>query len=737
MNKKDTSRVLDAVAREHVPDDINLLPGILERIEKANRSKMKHRAKLLTAVVLILLVLAVILASVPGAATAMKRLFGYIPEVGIVEQGAPLRVLAEPVSATRDGITVSVNRAYLIAEKTMLDIGVSGVPLSAYPQGEAVSGCIEQEYLRLPDGTQQGLDAPIPADVNEATFVMPCIFNTLPGSAPTGWELALRFVPAPPDLTVMPVIELTSTLPAAATLPPAAVVAKESSTPAVAQGPSVTIDKVIQTGDGYILIGALHPQIPAGSSAQVTGVPLIRDANGKKVAYSIPQDIQQDLGLDMTFAYQITAAGLAFPLTIEFPGVVISPADPQATAEFTFDAGPDPQPGQVWTLNQDIQIAGHTLKLVSVTADSRNGYSFEFRSGKDIYSVGVQIEGYTPVGGGGGGPLQGLFQTSVSYAELPKGKLKVILSNLTVAGEPQSWQGHWQPEGPPPVWPTPTAAPYPVCLNPDSINQLKQLPAGLDGRILLTEMNPALNLVLAGIDGSQRQVLAPGGSRGALNADGGRLAYPTDEGIAIMDLTSGETSVLKGIQGRDLRWSPDSSQIAYVTAGDVYGVYVVGSDGKHPIQLSNLGYESIAGWSPDGKQLYYAIPGSSNKGFLLRGVNLATGETRDLFVLENSSRKAPMPAISSDGKWVAYRGADNSSVYLIHTDGTQGHLLIENPSPGYAVSGIAWGPGGGLLGLSLITPQDQDGEVILIQPSGCEAYLLPSLHGELDGVLIP
>ena len=34
MIKKDTVRVLKAVAREQVPEDINLLPGILERLEK-------------------------------------------------------------------------------------------------------------------------------------------------------------------------------------------------------------------------------------------------------------------------------------------------------------------------------------------------------------------------------------------------------------------------------------------------------------------------------------------------------------------------------------------------------------------------------------------------------------------------------------------------------------------------------------------------------------------------------
>lgn len=744
MNTKDTARVLQAVAREHIPEDINLLPGILARIEKGNRSKMKPRTKILTAVVLIVIALAVILVSVPGAATAMKRLFGYIPGVGIVEQGAPIRVLAEPVSATQEGVTVSVNRAYLTAEKTILDTGVSGVPLSAYPKGETVSGCIEQEYLRLPDGTRLDVSAPVPAGVNEATYVLPCIFNTLPGAAPAGWELPLRFVAAPPDLTVLPVIEISPSAPAA-TEPvketPEMEIGSTATATSVPSAALVSVEKVIETEDGYILIGSVKPQVPAGSWIQITGPATIRDASGKKVSYSFPNNVQplDNSSLNQggfPFALQIKGAGVSFPLSISFSGVVISQVDPQAFAQIPFDTGPNPQPDKVWTLNQDVQLAGNTVRLVSVTANM-DGYSFRIDPGPHLSGVSVQLDGYQAAGGGGGNAWGGIFNTSLIYDQLPRGPLAIILSNPLTASAAEFWQGQWQPDTPRIFATVPADSSSPICLNADTFQALKPLPAGLDGKMLVTELNPALQIVLANLDGSQWQVLVPGSSRGALTADGARLAYPTDEGIAIMDLTSGETSVLKGIQGRDLHWSPDGTQIAYVTAGDAYGVFVIGSDGKKPIQLSNLGYETIAGWSPDGRRLYYAIPSSSNDGFLLRAADVATGEASDLFVLKESSRKAPMPAVSPDGNWIAYRGADNASLYLIRIDGTEGHRVIEAPSPTSAITGIAWGPGSGLLGVSMITPETQNGEIILLQPEGCEAYILSTLHGELDGLFIP
>ncbi len=714
------------------------------------RLSLHYRRPAWTVLIVALLLLATGLAAggPQRVFAAVRQLLGYIPGVGVVDQSVQIRVLAEPVSLTRDGVTVSVNRATLTADRTQFDFGVSGVPLSAYPPGETVSDCVEREYLRLPNGTQLAVDAPIPADVSQATFVLPCIFNTLPGTVPQDWELSVRFVGAPPDLVVMPIVELTSILqPAAtstvgATREPAAVEGGETSPPPKVQAPLVMVEKVIETDDGYILIGAVRLQTPGPSWAQVTSGPVIRDASGQKVAFTWPQDINEYELLDLQsgdvpFSFQVKATGLAFPLTIEMPGIIISSGDAQATAEVTFEAGPNPQAGQEWILNQEVQIAGYTLTLISITARSGNGYSFEFRTEPQVYSVGVEIEGHTAVGGGGGSNRQGRFQTSISYAEIPTGTLKVILSNLAVASETQIWRGLWQPEAARSDWPTPTAALYPVCLNAESFDQLPPLPAGLDGRALLTELNPEQRIVLVDLDNGQRQVIVPHGSRGTLSPDGQRLAYPASDGITIVDLVAGESTALKSVVGHDLHWSPDGTRIAYVTAGAAYGVFVAGLDGANPRQLSNLGYETIAGWSPDGKQLYYAIPDAGNDGFFLRAVDVASGEVGDLFGLPNSSRKAPMPAVSPDGNWIAYRGADNGSLYIIRIDGTQGRLVIEQPSLEYAITGIVWGPVGSLLGISMITLGTGDGEVILLQLEACEAYRITTLHGELDGLLIP
>ena len=658
MNLKDTARVLDDIAREQVPEDTNMLPGIVARIDKENRTTMKTKTRLLLVALIVLLAVAVTLVSFPGLVTAMQRLFGYIPGVGIVEENAPIRVLAAPVTVTRQGISVSVTSATLTADQTHIEYRIFGVPRSAYPDSEAVLGCIKPAVLALPDGTrltQVQNFPPVPVGVNQATLVIPCILNTMPGKAPENWQIPLSFAPAPPDLTVMPVIELSPSPQAQPSPTPAAAVADvKRPTPAAqatltspptsapsTQDNSVTVQKVVETNDGYILVGIFDPQVRQGDYVQVTGMAQIHDASGKTVAYTQPQDIQPDSGVNSSsggfgWAMQFKAAGLAFPLTITFPGTVIAQAEPGATAEFTFDTG-EPQPGQQWTPNLVIQLAGHTLKLISITSDARNSYSFRFQSDPKVSGVSVEIAGYHPAGGGGGGGGGGdassTFDVGVSYAELPKGKLTVILSGLTVVGDSLTWQGQWSPANPRADWPTaPTAQPG-MCLSNDQIGQLQPAPADLfHGTALFYEQlgkpgdaSDKWGIVLYPLDGTPGQVLASDTSWGTLSSDGSRAAYPAQDGIHVVDLATQAETVLPAAGAFDLHLSPDGSQVAFVsTAAD--NVSVADTTGKTPPRrLSDQSYEAMIGWSPDNRQVFIAIPYTGGSAWKVQSIDVTSG----------------------------------------------------------------------------------------------------------------
>jgi hypothetical protein len=677
---------------------------------------------------------------------AVRWLFGYIPGVGIVDQSAPIRVLAEPVSVTHDGITVTVTSATLTGDRTHIEYRIFGVPGSAYPDREDVMGCTTQEYLRLPDGTQLArIDndfGPVPAGINAATFIMPCIFNTLPGKAPENWELPLRFVLAPPDLTVMPVIELSPS-PQVSLTPGASA----SGTPAALADSFVTVNKVIETSDGYILIGQFQPHSKPGESFQETGALEIRDASGKKVSYTYPLDVNNEINQESAgmpsvgWMAQFKAAGLVYPLTISFSGVNIYLADPGATAEFTFDASSNPQLGQVWNLNQEIQLAGHTLTLVSITADSRGGYSFDFQVDPKVYRASVQIAGYTPNGGGGGGGgglTNGEFNTSLSYAQLPSGVLTVNVSDLTLIGDSITWQGQWSPTTPRTDLQANPTLQSGLCLTADSLAQLQPAPSAMaNGKALIYEKldTGTWGLAVYNLDGSQKQVVVPNGNWGALSPDGSQAAYSaSDNGIHIVDLASLTEKILPGAGGFNLHWSPDGKQIAYVGMGDgvINSVWVITTDGTPARQISDLSYESVIGWSPDGK-LYFVAPYTGGAAWKVYSHEVTSGTTQERFTIVNGTPKFLNPKLSPDGNWIAYRGQDNSSLYLIRTDGSDMHLVLDN----IGAVGIEWSRSG-WLGVSLRMTNSDESTIVLIKPEGCEAYLLPTaLHGDLQGLYIP
>jgi hypothetical protein len=656
-----------------------------------------------------------------------RRLLGYIPSVGIVDQSAPIRVLAEPVSQTRDGITITVTSATLTADVTHIEYRIFGVPRSAYPDREDVHGCFAHDYLLLPDGTQlEGMQdyPPLPANVAHALLVIPCIGETLPGRVPENWALPLRFVPAPAELTVMPVIELSP-------------LAETTRVPAES---AVSFDQVIETSDGYILLGRFTPRVAQGEWAQVTGMPQIHDATGARVSYNMPNDVQEPMVSDGSggfgFAYEFDAAGIAYPLTISFPGVIVGPADPQASAQFHFDTGEDPQPDQVWTLNQQVELAGHTITLVSVSTAARNGYAFEFQSDEDFYSLSLEIDGHPANGGGGGGVTGGTLHASLDFIDVPTGPLTLNVSNLVVIKSRTSWEGEWTPAEPRTDLPSEPTAQAGLCLTAASVAGLTLAPTDLGGRVTVYEPleGEAWGIVMYDLAAGTRRVLVQNAARGALSPDGATLAYGGEGGMHLMDLSTGQEQVFPlATLGYDLRFSRDGRMIAYIGA-TADGAYLVNADGSGERRISDASYSSIIGFSPDGARLYLAVMYTGGSAWMVRAVDLATGEARDLATIENGSYKMLAARLSPDEQWIAYRGRDNSTLYVMHPDGSAMHTVMEQPA--LAIGGVEW-TGSGWLGVSLIQDDTSSRVLVIVRPETCQAYRLPLERGDLEGLWIP
>lgn len=242
--------------------------------------------------------------------------------------------------------------------------------------------------------------------------------------------------------------------------------------------------------------------------------------------------------------------------------------------------------------------------------------------------------------------------------------------------------------------------------------------------------------MLYNLDGSQKQVVVPNGNWGALSPDGSKVAYSSsDNGIHLVDVDSQIDQVIQNSSGFDIHWSPDGTQIAYIGIGNgtIDSAFIAKADGSQVRQISDWSYETILGWSPDGTQLYFAAPFTGGAAWKVYSYDIASGTAQERFTIENGTPKFLNPKLSPDGNWIAYRGRDNSSLYLVHPDGSDMHLVLDN----VGVVGIEWS-WSGWLGVSLNKGYSDESTVVLFKPDGCEAYLLPTiLHGDLEGLFTP
>jgi hypothetical protein len=418
--------------------------------------------------------------NLPGVATALKNLFGYLPGVGPVSQAAPLRILAEPVSVTRDGYTVTVEKILASADKTALSYRISGIPAEAYYQGYEPQGSCRIQ-LRLPDGTQldtlagylgtrEGADeitgeynfAPIPGNLNALTFWLPCLDLIDHTRAPANWELPLRLAPAPPDLTLVPIIKVE---PATATAQPetnASAKATTSPTPTPVTAAELKLEQVIPAPEGYILVGsfALLDQpasihlgewffLEDGVVTDASGQAFMFSASPKGYEFSDLNDPFRVLDTTIQsgrWAIQIVPAEFAWPVTLTVNSTrAVSRCEP---VNFEFDTGPSPQVGQEWKLNKDLELChGRYVHLISAFLRSAGRYDITYTTDlPNLRQLWLEFDGYGPHGGGGQCEENGDCFAGVQYNDLtPSGKLTGILTgelDIVLTGP---WQVQWQP----------------------------------------------------------------------------------------------------------------------------------------------------------------------------------------------------------------------------------------------------------------------------------------------------
>ena len=758
MNIKDPVRVLDEISREHVPQDVDLMPGILAQIQKGSGNSMKPKTRRVVTILLIVSLLVVLFFSLPGVVSAMQKMLGYIPGVGMVDQSAPLRVLAEPVVDVREGFTTTIDSALLDAEHTVISYKVAGIfpAPNPGPNGEPPVVCGQSPELHLPDGsvlaggssdsvsTLTGFSwqysfPPIPANANMASLVFPCVELMPVGQGPQNWEIPLRFVPAPPEMTVYPVIDYTT--PASPEMgtetptPPALSGSVSGSPTAEANastkhGIQLRMENVVPLQDGYLLQARLDGRANPDVHRIMVDPHDVKvfDASGQEIAFEMNDD-RHDANEGTPLGYQTAGIYASGPAHL-----VVNAADVgyATSVTFSFEPGNNPQPGQVWQLNKDLQVDGRRLRILTATETSINagelGLDFEIVTTDGISSAVVTDTEHSTLGGGGNGAdPAGLFSYGFTYANgLPQGPITLTVSEITTR-----WDGPWSVEWTPTIHhditPTP---PAPACLTAASwkaaLANPQPIPAGLSGKLVYVITDPqsgTSRLFVAGLDGSDSQSVADSSSA-SLSPDGNQFVYADADGLVLYSMTKQTGEHIAGTKPNDTGplWSPDGLQIAFgrpreVTIGWIIKIFVVKPDGSglRPVLPGNES-ENLAGWMPDANRILYTLPGDT--GSTVRLFDMQSGASHALFGLHDLY---PALAISPDGNHLAFAETQfgyRQALVVSTLDGSERQELL---TTAFAITNLRWSADGNWLLLNFVETNAPDKiNTTLLRVAGCQ-----------------
>lgn len=470
MNRKSHRDILDSAAADALSREPNLWPAISVRLER--RTLMTTlRARLLAALMIVLFILLIL----AGAAYALGRALGYIPGVGFVEQGAPIRVLEGKPSVQHEGITLTMNQLIADAARTTAMYRVKGV---IFARGAAEQECIEAPSLLLENevrlesiggywrgrGYANGFlnfDAiytfpPLPTDAREVTLLAPC---ELPA-------LTLSLVPAPEGF-VLPAAEIPATFEAShpflststplSNVQPPAPQAYPTDFPAtptpVSSGSGLYLEKVVELEKSYLLVGNFTDagELPGTAWAAQSVIPYefrITDHNEKPVSFFYRPDLMPPSGwANVTYWALEILKPLDVPLIITLPEISVYNDE---TFRFPLDVGAHPTVGQTWQLNQTIQVGGHSFLVEKVTLEDR-GYTLTLRSlipiSREDFFLNLTVEETdAPILSERIRERNGILEVNETlvYDEPPTGTLNFTL-NLFVEDSIGPWTLAWSP----------------------------------------------------------------------------------------------------------------------------------------------------------------------------------------------------------------------------------------------------------------------------------------------------
>ena len=739
------------------PDFVEALAKQLRQsasVASRETRKVWHPARAISLALLFLIIASVLIIGPQRVLAQVLDWLGYVPGVGFVNQEDGLRVLETPVSQTRDGITVTIEEGLIDAEHTWLTFFFEGIRRELKPRFENEPGCGVGPEIRLPDGTlltlaggsggggptwmREQVSYPAqPADMNEVTVHVPCVPEVMPGAGPEDWEFTVRFVPAPEGFVVLPVV----TLPTETRAPDGEPLSSEM------HGIQLEVQELVELNDEFLFRGTLSWERSLYTWIEFGGFQLeMRDAYGNPVAIEEVYDdsVQPSSEHSIPWSVRTDRKDISGPISIGLSQLAVQePSLDLESVAFTLDFNGAKQ--QSWSLNQMIAVQGYEIIVQNATfepwGDGTYALTLNLLTPPNEISIislrDLDNQSKMLSGGGGGEPGAENFIQTIFYDYLPQGEHRFVVETFF-----HLLQGPWTVTVDIPENMYPSATPTPlVCLTQESwqeVLEAGQLPSvALEGHVLLEDRGvPALlpAQVLVSLDSNETTAIGQG-SWAALSPGGRKVAYAY-EGLRVLDTETGQTVLLIAEDSSyAMSWSPEGERITFIRGGD--GVYLINADGSelHRAPGTSADMIGIAGWLPDGKR--FVVSRIAAGGTLMQTLDLRTGETEDLFLVDNP--KGGFAHLSPDGTRIIFSagvfGKTNYGIYMANLDGSDQRLLAE-PGDDFIFTMGAWSPDGQWL---ILNPFDNASyepspqHPVALNIENCQAIVLDQLLGEVTG----
>lgn len=730
---------------------------------------------------LVLILIVSVIIGPQNVLAAFRSLFGYIPGIGLVQASPQLRLLERPVEISRDGITLTLEKAAFDGNRLVVVYKTEGLSLqAANSQGEgAVTGGVAAIVLK--DGTVFTQDEVswrgwatgyrnrivfhnIPKDTWDMTLFIHLLETMPEGAAPQDWQVKFHLSAAPPSLVMMPVYELETPTPmdqqpTGNPATPSAETGTMLGNAATSEGLQIVLDKVIEMEIGYLFQGYIDwENRPDTIQGGVDPYSIQIYNNGKLVA---SEPAEPDVPVEHAtqryyWAKQTNSKALSGDVTIQLKDIIIHE---KSDTPFQLDLGSSPQPDQIFKPNLSLTVNEKSLVIstaqLKVEADGTTDLHIYFIADPTFRFVSFSDpESYPssrPAGGGGGGAgepesidSRANFETAFKYGRMPTGVRNLTIFEV-VRNVPGTVELHWQAPMDESLEIVATEqSTQSICLTDKSWQRLDftkpvQLPAGLTGTLLLEKYvtgQPMPALICTNLLGTSQQPFDYGGWS-SLSPDGKKIVYIHSDGpgIILYDVATRNAIVIPGTIPADWNpiWSPDGEWIVFKRGvGGTY--YRVHPDGTNlDILYQTTAYLDFGNWDPDGKSII--AQGLTDQGVMIQRVDLIKETTTNLFAT-GLRKTVAFPQISPDGQFIVYRGmefgADHYSIKLAKADGSDPQTIADSASMNIMIG--AWSPDGKWVIVTIVAENSEYlYKSVLIHPENCEVLPLPNLIGQVKG----